>query len=72
MGEMTNENKILVGKREEKRILGISGRKWEDNIKMILGKQWEVVENERWGFIEGWKFTEWLCDYQLLKKGYVS
>jgi hypothetical protein len=29
-------NRILVGKPEGKRSLGIPGRRWEDNIKMDL------------------------------------
>jgi len=30
--------KVLVGKPEGKRPLGIPGRRWEDNIKMVLQK----------------------------------
>jgi hypothetical protein len=33
-GEKLNEYKILVEKPEGKRPLGITRRKWEDNIKM--------------------------------------
>jgi hypothetical protein len=34
MGEIRNEYKILVGKPEEKRSLGIPWRRWENNIKL--------------------------------------
>jgi hypothetical protein len=34
MGEMKNENRILVGKPEGKRPLGGRRCRWEDNIKM--------------------------------------
>jgi hypothetical protein len=36
MGEKRNTYRILVGKPEGKRSLGIPRRKWEDNIKMYL------------------------------------
>jgi hypothetical protein len=36
MGEMRNTYKILVGKPERKRPLGILVRRWEDNIKINL------------------------------------
>jgi hypothetical protein len=36
MGEMINAYKILVGKPEGKRTLGIRRRRWQDNIKMNL------------------------------------
>jgi hypothetical protein len=38
MGEMRNEHKILIGKPEEKRPLGRSRRRWEDNIRMDLNE----------------------------------
>ena len=38
MGEMSGVYRILVGKREGKRPLGRSRRKWEDNINMDLQK----------------------------------
>jgi hypothetical protein len=38
MGEKTNAYTILVGKPEGKRPLGRPGRRWVDNIKMILGE----------------------------------
>jgi hypothetical protein len=31
---MRNAYKMLVGKPEEKRLLGISKHRWEDNIRM--------------------------------------
>jgi hypothetical protein len=33
-GEMTNAHKILVKKPQEKRVLGILTRRFQDNIKM--------------------------------------
>jgi hypothetical protein len=38
MGEKTNAYRILTGKPEGKRLLGIPRRKWENNIKMDLGE----------------------------------
>jgi hypothetical protein len=38
MAEKRNAYRILVGKPEGKRRLGISGRRWVDNIKMDLRK----------------------------------
>jgi hypothetical protein len=38
MGETRNAYIILVKKPKRKRILGIPGRIWEDNIKTILIK----------------------------------
>jgi hypothetical protein len=38
MGEMKNVYKILVKKPEEKIPLGRSRHRWEDNIRMDLGK----------------------------------
>jgi hypothetical protein len=37
-GEKRNAYRILVGKPEEKRLLGRPRRRWEDNIKMDLGE----------------------------------
>jgi hypothetical protein len=34
--EIKNENKILVGKLEGKRLPGRHRRRWQDNIKMYL------------------------------------
>jgi hypothetical protein len=34
MGKMNNAYKILLGKSEGTRQLGISKRRWEDNIKI--------------------------------------
>jgi len=36
MGEMRGVYRVLVGKPEGKRPLGIPRRRWEDNIKMDL------------------------------------
>jgi hypothetical protein len=36
MGEMRNICKILIGKPKEKRLLGQSMHRWEDEIKMDL------------------------------------
>jgi hypothetical protein len=41
--EMRNVNKILIGKPEEKRPLERPRRRWDDNMKYILGTQgWSV------------------------------
>jgi hypothetical protein len=45
IGEMTNAHKILVGKPEGKRPLGRSGRRWEDNMSMVLRELgWEGMD----------------------------
>jgi hypothetical protein len=36
MGEGRGVYRVLVGKRERKRPLGITRRRWEDNIKVDL------------------------------------
>jgi hypothetical protein len=36
MGEKRNEYRILVGKPERKRPLGIPRRKWVETIKVVL------------------------------------
>jgi hypothetical protein len=38
MGEKRNAYGILVGKPEGKSLLGISRRRWEDNIRMYSRK----------------------------------
>jgi transcription termination factor 2 len=38
MGQMRNFYKVLVGKTDGKRPLGIPRRRWKDNIKMYLRK----------------------------------
>jgi hypothetical protein len=44
MGEMRHVYKILVGKPEERRPLGISKCRWEDIIKMDLEEiGWEAL-----------------------------
>jgi hypothetical protein len=43
MGEGRGVHRLLVGKPERKRPLGIPRRRWEDNIKMDLqevGRSW--------------------------------
>jgi hypothetical protein len=48
MGEMRNEQKILVGKPEGNMSFGKTRRRWEDNIRMDLREiEWEGVD----GFI---------------------
>jgi hypothetical protein len=38
-GEVSNAYKILVGKREGKRSLGRPRHRWEDNIRMEIGRE---------------------------------
>jgi hypothetical protein len=38
MGEVSGAYNILVGRPERRRPLGRPRRRWEDNIKWILGK----------------------------------
>jgi 3-oxoacyl-ACP reductase-like protein len=40
--------RVLVGKPEEKRPLGRSRRRWEDNIKI------DISENGMWGYGLAW------------------
>jgi hypothetical protein len=47
MGEMRNKYNILVGKPEEKRPLGRSKHRWEDNITMNLRET-------------GWEDADWI------------
>jgi hypothetical protein len=44
MGEVRNAYNIFVGKPERRRPLGRPRRRWEDNIRMALGKVgfWDV------------------------------
>jgi hypothetical protein len=44
MGEMKNRYKILVGKREMKRPLGMHRSGWEDNIKINLETECEDID----------------------------
>jgi threonyl-tRNA synthetase len=45
MGQMKNVYKILVGKAEAKRQLGMLRRRGEDNIRMDLKEMvWEVMD----------------------------
>jgi len=56
MGEKRGVYRVLVGKSEGKRPLGIPRRRWEDNIKMDLqevgcgGVDWIelALDRERW------------------------
>jgi hypothetical protein len=36
MGETRNSHRIIIGKPERKRPLGIPRRRWEDNIRIDL------------------------------------
>jgi len=46
MGEVRNEDEVLVGKSEGKRPLGRLRSRWEDNIVMNFNKVgWEGVES---------------------------
>jgi hypothetical protein len=55
-GEKRNAYRLLVGKPEEKRLLGRSRRKWVDNIKMYLreigwdGMNWidMALDRDQW------------------------
>ena len=61
MGDDTVVHRVLVGKPEEKRPLGRSKRRWEDNIKMDLqevgggrGDRMELAqERDRWRALVG-------------------
>jgi hypothetical protein len=45
VGEKRNAYRILVGKPEEKRPLGILRRMWDDNLRMDLRKiGWDGVD----------------------------
>jgi hypothetical protein len=49
MGEVRGAYNILVGKPEGRRPLGRPTRRWEDNIKMVLGEIWfGVVDWIHW------------------------
>jgi len=56
MGQMRDVYRVLVGKPEEKRPLGRTRHRWEDNIKMDLqevgcgGMDWINLaqDRERW------------------------
>jgi hypothetical protein len=74
LGEKRGAYRILVGKPEEKRPLGIPRRRWEDNIKMDLqevgcgGVEWiELVQDrDTWRAREigsaWWREGEWGCE----------
>jgi len=61
MGEDRGVHRVLVGKPEEKRPLGIPRRRWEDNIKMNLqavgggrGDWMELAQDrDRWRALVG-------------------
>jgi hypothetical protein len=40
MGAVRGAYNILIGRPEGRRPLGIPGRRWEDNIKMVLREIW--------------------------------
>jgi hypothetical protein len=45
VGEMRNGYNILVGKPDEKKLLGIPRHRWEDNIGMDVRKmRWRIVD----------------------------
>jgi hypothetical protein len=46
MGEIKNAYKILIGKPEEKKLLGRPRRRWEVNIRIDLAEIW--WENVYW------------------------
>jgi len=53
MGERRSVYRVLVGKLEEKRLLGRPRRRWEDNIKLELqevgcgGMDWIELAQDR-------------------------
>ncbi|KAJ4443963.1 hypothetical protein ANN_05752 [Periplaneta americana] len=53
MGESRNAYRVLIGRAEEKRLLGKPRRRWEDNIKMELrevgydGRDWINLAQDR-------------------------
>ena len=50
IGERRGVHRVLVGKPEGKRPLGIPRRKWKDNIKWIFRK-WEGVVGTGWSWL---------------------
>jgi hypothetical protein len=61
MGEDRSVHRVLVGKREGKRVMGRPRRRWEDNIKMNLqevgggrGDRMELAQDrDRWRALVG-------------------
>ena len=49
-GEGKVVHRVLIGKPEGKRPLGRPRRRWEDNIKMDLGK-WKRVIGTGWSWL---------------------
>jgi hypothetical protein len=83
-GEKRNASRVLMGKPERKRPLGIPRYRWECNIKINLieicwgdmgwiGLSQEEGscehDNEPSGSIKCWKIFQWPSDWRLLKKG---
>jgi hypothetical protein len=61
LGEERKVYKVLVGKPEGKRPLGIPRRRWEDGIRMDLGET-------GWGSVEWIQLAQdrdrwWTCEY---------
>jgi hypothetical protein len=69
MGDGRGAYRVLVGRPEGKRPLGRTRRRWEDNIKMDLGKIgidgvtwiWLVQDRVQW-----WAFVNTVMNLQIL------
>jgi hypothetical protein len=68
MGAKRNAYRILVGKPEGMRPLGIPRCRWVDNIEMEGSCE---RGNEPSGSIKCWEVLEWMYNWQLLKKGSI-
>jgi hypothetical protein len=68
MAEGRGVHRILVGRPEEKRPLGRSRHRWEDNIKMDLseigidGKNWIRLAQDR---IRCWDFVNTVMNFRV-------
>jgi hypothetical protein len=59
MGEGRGAYRVLVGRREGKRLLGRSRRRWEDNIKMDLR---EIgIDGVNWIQLVQDRVQWWIC-----------